>query len=47
MIKSKGIINIYNGNADKQELMVSVDELKDGEYGYLIFDKQKNKATLI
>lgn len=44
MIRSKGIINIVNGDADKQELMDSVNELGDGEYGYLLFDKEKNKA---
>ena len=43
MIKSKGII-IVNGNADTQELLASVESLKDGEYGYLIFDKERNKA---
>jgi hypothetical protein len=44
MIRSKGIINVYNGNTDKKELMDSVYDLEDGEYGYLIFDKQNNKA---
>ncbi|MDR1089800.1 MAG: hypothetical protein LBL79_01880 [Prevotella sp.] len=44
MIKSKGIIHVNNGNADKTELMDSVHELEDGEYGYLLFDKEPNKA---
>ena len=44
MIKSKGIINISNGDADTKELLDSVGELKDGEYGYLLFDKERNKA---
>lgn len=44
MIRSKGIINIQNGGADTQELIGSVEELKDGEYGYLLFDKERNKT---
>lgn len=44
MIKSKGIINVQNDGADTQELLCSVKELRDGEYGYLIFDKERNKA---
>jgi hypothetical protein len=44
MIKSKGIVNVYKNNADKQELLQDVESLGDGEYGYLIFDKQSNKA---
>ena len=44
MIKCKGIINVQNDDADTQELMDSVRELGDGEYGYLLFDKEKNKA---
>ena len=44
MIKSKGIINVYGGDADKHELLDSVSKLKDGEYGYLLFDKEQNKA---
>lgn len=44
VIKSKGIINIQKGNADKQELLDSVSQLEDGEYGYLLFDKERNRS---
>lgn len=44
MIRSKGIINIQNNDADTQELLCSIDDLPDGEYGYLIFDKERSKA---
>jgi hypothetical protein len=44
MIKRKGIINIQEGNADTEELLDSIEQLKDGEYGYLLFDKEKNNA---
>lgn len=43
MIKKKGTIVVYNGDASTQELMDSVDGLKDGEYGFLIYDNSKNR----
>lgn len=44
MIKAKGIIDVHEGYADTKELLDSVDQLPDGEYGYLLFDKQKNRS---
>lgn len=44
MIRAKGIIDIHNGYADTSELLDSVDLLTDGEYGYLLFDKNKNRS---
>lgn len=44
MIKKKGIIEVREGCADTQELLDSVDDLPDGEFGFLIFDKQKNRS---
>lgn len=44
MIKAKGIIDVHNGYADTSELMDSVDHLGEGEYGYLLFDKTKNRS---
>lgn len=44
MIKSKGIINKNDDYAETRELNEDVEALPTGEYGYLIFDKEKNKA---
>lgn len=44
MINEKGVIHIRDGDIDKSELMDSIDQLEDGEYGYLLFDKKRNKA---
>ena len=44
MLISKGIIEVYEGYADKSELLESIDTLQDGTYGYLIFDKNKNRS---
>ncbi len=44
MIRAKGLVNIHEGKADTSELLDSVDLLSDGEYGYLLFDKQKNRS---
>lgn len=44
MIRAKGIIEVNEGYADTDELLDSVDELPNGEYGYLLFDKQKNRS---
>jgi hypothetical protein len=43
MIKIKGVFNVYESNADTRELESSIEELKDGEYEYFIFDKKNNK----
>jgi len=43
MMKKKGIINVYEGSADINELKSSVDSLPDGEYGFYIFDNSKNR----
>ena len=44
MIRSKGIIIVHDGYADTEELLDSVDDLPDGEFGYLLFDKEKNRS---
>lgn len=44
MIKDKGIIVKENGYADSNELLDSIENLPDGEFGYLIFEKKKSKA---
>lgn len=44
MIRAKGIIEVREGCADTDELLDSVDELPNGEYGYLLFDKKKNRS---
>ena len=44
MIKAKGIVEVHEGYADTDELMDSVDTLPNGQYGYLLFDKQKNRS---
>lgn len=44
MIKAKGIVEVHEGYADKSELLESLDLLPDGEYGYLLFDKKKNRS---
>lgn len=41
MIRAKGIIEVREGYADTNELLDSVDELPNGEYGYLLFDKKR------
>lgn len=44
MIKKKGIINVYEGSADINELQGAVDSLPDGEFGFLIYDNSKNRS---
>lgn len=44
MIKEKGIVNVQDGEVEQSELQDSLFNLPDGEYGYLLFDKKKNKA---
>ena len=44
MIRAKGIVEVREGYADTDELLDSVDLLPNGEYGYLLFDKQKNRS---
>ncbi len=44
MIRSKGIVEVHEGYADTSELKEAVDILPDGEYGYLLFDKKKNRS---
>lgn len=44
MIHSKGIIEVHNGYADTNELLDSVDDLPEGQYGYILFDKEKNRS---
>ena len=44
MIKAKGIVEVHEGYADTDELMDSVDTLPNGQYGYLLFDKRKNRS---
>jgi len=44
MIKKKGVVEVRNSIADKNELLDSLDTLKDGKYLYLLLDKGKNRA---
>ena len=44
MIKRKGVIEVREGNADTREFNDSMDRLPDGEYEFLIFDKNKNRS---
>ncbi len=44
MIKRKGIISIHGDSAWQEELIGSVDKLPDGDYEYLILDKNRNRA---
>lgn len=44
MIRSKGIVEVHEGYADTSELEEAVDILPYGEYGYLLFDKNKNRS---
>ena len=44
MIRSKGMIEVQEGHADIDELLDSVDDLPNGKYGYLLFDKKKNRS---
>lgn len=44
MIRSKGIVEVHEGYADTSELKEAVDILPNGEYGYLLFDKKKNRS---
>ena len=44
MIRSKGIVEVHEGYADTSERTESVGILPDGEYGYLLFDKNKNRS---
>lgn len=44
MIIAKGIVNVDNNDAETKELYDDVAKLKNGEYGYLLFDKEHNKA---
>ena len=43
-IRSKGIVTVNNGDVDLNEFKESLYDLSDGEYGFLIFDKEKNKT---
>lgn len=43
-IKNKGIITVQHGKANTQELDEILTNLSDGEYGYLLFDKEKNRV---
>lgn len=43
-IRSKGIVTINDGDVDLNEFKESLYDLSDGEYGFLIFDKEKNKT---
>ncbi len=44
MIRNKGIIQVHKDYADISELQEAVDILPEGEYGYLLFDKKKNRS---
>lgn len=44
MIRSKGIVEVHDDYVDTSELLEAVDVLPNGEYGYLLFDKNKNRS---
>lgn len=44
MIRCKGIVEVHEGYADMSEIKEAVDILPDGEYGYILFDKKKNRS---
>lgn len=44
MIKIKGVVTVQDGNADSQELIDSLDNLKDGKYDFFIYDNNRNRS---
>jgi hypothetical protein len=44
MIKKKGVLRVHNGDASTGEMLGSVDNLPDGEYDYLIYDRKRNRS---
>lgn len=46
MIKKKGSIEIHNGEARLNELLDSVETLKDGKYSFIIFNEAKKNPAL-
>ena len=44
MIRDKGVINVCDDHIDKLELTDALNQLPNGEYGYLLFDKERNKV---
>ena len=47
MLLDKGIIKVFDGEIPEEEVLASIRKLEEGEYGYIIFDKQKNKSLNI
>ena len=45
-IRSKGIVTVNNGDVDLNEFKESLYDLSDGEYGFLIFDKENRRRNL-
>lgn len=43
-IKTKGIISIIDGEPSLNEFNENLTKLPDGEYGFMLFDKEKNKV---
>ena len=43
-IKTKGIISIIEGEPSLNEFNENLTRLPDGEYGFLLFDKEKSKV---
>jgi len=44
MIKKKGSLAIRDGRACLREFVSSAESLKDGDYKFIIFDENKNRA---
>ena len=44
MIKIKGVVEVQDNNAGFKELVDLLDNLPNGEYEYLIYDKLKNRS---
>lgn len=42
-IKTSGTFTVAGGYCDLTEVKSNIEELKDGDYDYLIFDKKKNR----
>ena len=44
MIRDKGVINVCEDQIEKVALTDELKQLPNGEYGYLLLDKERNKV---